>query len=157
MRIEGKKPEIAEVDMTPMIDIVFQLIAFFMVVTNFANTKADERVKLPKDELARPPKATLERELLLNIGFNRDATGRRKSGALVFYGTGEEIPVLKMAPVLDREKRYYADLGVKSKDVTVTIRADAEVPTGLVQEIIKLSQEAGFEKFALKATQRLRQ
>jgi len=59
MRIAGKKPEIADVDMTPMIDIVFQLIAFFMVVTNFANTKADERVKLPKDELARPPKATL--------------------------------------------------------------------------------------------------
>jgi len=75
----------------------------------------------------------------------------------VFYGTGEEIPVLKMAPILDREKRYYADLGIKAKEVTVTIRADAEVPTGLVQEIIKLAQEAGFEKFALKATQKRRE
>ena len=44
-----------EPDMTPMIDIVFQLLTFFMIAINFENTKADERVKLPKDSLAKPP------------------------------------------------------------------------------------------------------
>ena len=44
-----------EPDMTPMIDIVFQLLTFFMIAINFENTKADERVKLPKDTLAKPP------------------------------------------------------------------------------------------------------
>ena len=38
-----------EPDMTPMIDIVFQLLTFFMIAINFENTKADERVKLPKE------------------------------------------------------------------------------------------------------------
>ena len=52
--------------MTPMIDIVFQLIAFFMIVTNFEQTQADERVKLPADELARPPIAPREQELVIN-------------------------------------------------------------------------------------------
>ena len=49
-----------EVDMTPMIDVVFQLLAFFMVITNFEQTQADERVKLPRDQLAKPPKVKVE-------------------------------------------------------------------------------------------------
>jgi biopolymer transport protein ExbD len=40
---------------------------------------------------------------------------------------------------------------IDPKTITVVIRADAEVPTGDVQQLIKLSQEAGFEKFSLKA------
>ena len=49
MRIKSSKPSLVDPDMTPMIDIVFQLIAFFMIVTNFEQTQADERVKLPED------------------------------------------------------------------------------------------------------------
>jgi biopolymer transport protein ExbD len=44
----------AELDMTPMIDIVFQLITFFMVINKFDQDEADERVGLPRDTLARP-------------------------------------------------------------------------------------------------------
>ena len=57
MKINKVEPAVPEVDMTPMIDIVFQLIAFFMVITNFEQTQADERVKLPEDQLARPAKS----------------------------------------------------------------------------------------------------
>jgi biopolymer transport protein ExbD len=152
MRISGKKPSVAEVDMTPMIDIVFQLIAFFMVITNFENARADERVKLPKDQLAKPVEVKREKELLMQIGFHRNDQGEETSGPLIFYA-GEEIPVLDIGPSLQRENASYTSVGVDPKDVTVVIRADAEVPTGLVQELIKLSQEAGFEKFAMKATQ----
>ena len=41
MRINKSDAALAEVDMTPMIDIVFQLIAFFMVISNFEQTQAD--------------------------------------------------------------------------------------------------------------------
>ena len=44
--------------------------------------------------------------------------------------------------------------GVKRAEVTVVLRADAEVSTGKIQELIKTCQEAGFEKFALKAKQK---
>lgn len=56
-------------------------------------------------------------------------------------------------PYLKRE-RQVADLkhgDGAHKNMTVVIRADYEVPTGLIQELIKLSQEAGFEKFSFKA------
>lgn len=139
--------------MTPMIDIVFQLIAFFMVITNFEQTQADERVKLPKDELAKPPQVKREDTFTLNVGFIRDKDGNKTdSEPFVFFGD-EKYRVAGVTPRLNEEKQFYDAIGTDPKEVTVVIRADSEVPTGLIQELIKQSQEATFEKFALKATQ----
>ena len=152
----------AEVDMTPMIDIVFQLIAFFMVAINFEQAQADERVKLPRDRLAKPAEVKRDNELVLNVGYYRNKDGQRtdpagnidpQASAFVFYAGAERIPVLNFAPKLQLERQVFQDTGIDPKEVTVIIRADAEVPTGLVQQLIKMSQEAGFEKFAVKATQ----
>ena len=40
--------------MTPMIDMTFQLIAFFMVLVNFADADQNARIRLPSSELAKP-------------------------------------------------------------------------------------------------------
>ncbi len=154
MRIEAKKQEVAEVDMTPMIDIVFQLIAFFMVISNFEQTQADERVKLPTDTLAKPPEVKLEHELVINIGFERDLGGKKTDPKPYIFTPGEKFRVLDYGPKLQTERRLYRQKGQKPQDVTIIIRADAEVPTGLVQGFIKLAQEAEFQKFALKAQQK---
>lgn len=55
MKFKPANVSVPEIDMTPMIDIVFQLITFFMVITNFDQNEADERVTLPRDQLAKPP------------------------------------------------------------------------------------------------------
>ncbi len=156
MRIEKKEVKDAEVDMTPMIDIVFQLIAFFMVITNFEQTQADERVKLPRDRLAKPPEAKRENEMVLNVGFKRDKNGDKVDPDPFVFFIGEEfrIDANSVGTRLATEKNYYTRLEVEAKDITVIMRADAEVPTGLVQNLIKLSQDQGFEKFALKATEK---
>ena len=154
MRIKAAEPALNEVDMTPMIDIVFQLIAFFMVITNFEQTQADERVKLPKDRLAKPPVVKRADELTLNVGFFRDKEGKKLDpDPWVFFGD-EKYRVNDVTQRLKEERSFYVAVGKELTDVTVVIRADSEVPTGLVQELIKFSQENGFEKFALKATQK---
>ena len=153
MRFKKTDPTTPEIDLTPMIDVTFQLITFFMVISNFENLRADERVKLPKDELARPAEVPRDDEVMLNMGFLRNSAGEEITGPVVFYGDGENYKVNQMGPLLKREWKYYEDLGKDPKDATVVIRADGEFPTGLVQETIKLSQEAGFTKFALKAKQ----
>jgi len=143
-----------EPDMTPMIDIVFQLLTFFMIAINFENTKADERVKLPKDTLAKPPTVKPEHELVLNMGYQRDTSGARmKSVPEIFYNE-RYVEVRQFTPDLEQEKRVMERIHGKEiiKDVTVLIRADSEVPTGLVQELIKKCQETGFSKFSLRAT-----
>ena len=42
-------------DLTPMIDMTFQLIAFFMVLINFTEADTNERIKLPTSEIVKPP------------------------------------------------------------------------------------------------------
>ncbi|MDD4267587.1 MAG: biopolymer transporter ExbD, partial [Thermoguttaceae bacterium] len=53
--------------MTPMIDMVFQLIAFFMVVINFSEADQNQRIHLPSSELAKPPDAPLESPITINV------------------------------------------------------------------------------------------
>ncbi|HVW02275.1 MAG TPA: biopolymer transporter ExbD [Planctomycetaceae bacterium] len=152
MKIKSDKPELPEPDMTPMIDCVFQLITFFMVVINFENTQADERVKLPDSALAKPPKVKIEDELVLNIGYIRDKTGKNLSEPLVFW-PGVDVPVKEIEPYLVKEKQFWKlkHPGTSRMSSTVTIRADGDVPTGVVQELIQSCQTQGFEKFVLKA------
>ncbi len=156
MRFKGTQLPLPAIDMTPMIDVVFQLIIFFMLVNSFEQSQADERVKLPRDELAKPPEVVRENEMTLNVGFERDDRGNKLSGPVVFYAPEEHaIPVLNMQRILNREARLYSDVKTNPATVTIVIRADADVPTGLIQELIRMAQEAGFEKFAMKATEKI--
>lgn len=154
MKPRAPSIEMSDPDMTPMIDIVFQLLTFFMIAINFENTKADERVKLPKDVLAKPPEVKPEHELVLNFGFERTIDGKKKSPIPTIFYNGEDVEVGKLGPELEQEKRIMEAQHGKEviKDVTVLIRADADVPTGLIQELIKKCQGNGFEKFSLRAT-----
>ncbi|MEX1094778.1 MAG: biopolymer transporter ExbD [Planctomycetales bacterium] len=161
MRIKKAASNISEIDLTPLIDIVFQLIAFFMLISNFEQTQADERVKLARDPLAQPPKVARENDLVINAGYFRDDAGNiipekvtQEKGPFVFF-LGEAVLVPQFARHLATEAKLQRDEGIEPADITVVIRADKEVPTGLVQELIKQSQEAGYAKFALSATQQI--
>ena len=156
MKFKPPEQNSVDIDMTPMIDIVFQLITFFMVVINFDAADTDERVKMATSDLARPPKVKPATEFVLQVGFRRNK-GVKTSGPLLLLG-GRDIPVENLAkelpPFLKAEKALYRLKHPSGPIKTVVvIRADAECPTGKVQEMIKLCQEYEFEKFSLKAMQ----
>ena len=60
MRLGKDAAPAAEADLTPMIDMTFQLIAFFMVLINFSQSEQNEKVTLPTSELAKPADVPLE-------------------------------------------------------------------------------------------------
>lgn len=132
----------AEGDMTPMIDMTFQLIAFFMVLLNFGEAEQDARILLPSSQLAKPPDAPLESPLVLQL------TNR---GTVLFVGS--ELSIADMSGPLLREKQVLELQDKKPADASVIIRADATSKTGIVQELIQKCQENGFEKFALRVKQ----
>lgn len=151
------------IDMTPMIDCTFQLITFFMLVINFENTEADERIKLPESALARPAAVKLEGELILQIAVPRDdeegndaprPKPRGPDDIVVLY-SHEELPLSAVEDRMARERRFYR-LNHPEGPITTTIiiRADAEAPTGVVQELIRICQQQGFERFLLKAQEK---
>jgi biopolymer transport protein ExbD len=154
MRFKASKPSNVEIDMTPMIDMTFQLIAFFLIVSNFEKTQADERVKLPLDQLAKPPQMAREHELVVNVGFLRNKDGDLLDPEpWVFWTPQTSERVLNTLPLFQQEHRLRTSRDGEEivGETYVVIRADGEVPTGTVQELIKVAQEAGFHKFVLSA------
>lgn len=145
-------PELA---MTPMIDVVFQLITFFMFINIFAQAEANERVMLPKDQLAMPPTAHRQNSVALNFGYIRNPQGAITDDRPYFFFGDVKIPLQEVRPRLVQESEFYRTVGTDPADVTIEIRADSEIPTGMVQELIQMCQEPGieFQRFALKATQ----
>ena len=145
MRIKPKgHHEIVEGDLTPMIDMTFQLIAFFMLVINFSDVEQDQRVQLPASELAQPPTAPYEQPLTIHL-TKQD---------LYIFGGKELTQLSQLKSALLREtqiiKRHTSK---KLADVTVIIRADGQAKTGQVQEVIQACQELQFERFALRGKQ----
>lgn len=132
--------KVAEGDMTSMIDMVFQLIIFFMVLINFSQEDQNQAIKLPASELAKPAEAPLEHPIVLNLDFN----------GLVYMGA-ETAPLAGLRPLLQLESDALTAKGFSAKDANIVIRADQKTAGGLVQELIKKCQEVGFEKFVLRA------
>ncbi|MBN1589221.1 MAG: biopolymer transporter ExbD [Pirellulales bacterium] len=130
----------SEGDMTPMIDMTFQLIAFFMVVINFAEADQNARIRLPESELAKPADVPFEMPITLQL---------TREGTVLFVG--EEVPVAGLKPLLRREREILEYRHVKPSTATVIIRADAGAKTGLVQELMEACRDVGFEKFSLRA------
>ena len=145
MRIRPRGPRgIVEGDLTPMIDMTFQLIAFFMLVINFSDIEQDQRVTLPASELARPPEAPYEHPLTIHLTKNDR----------FIYGGREVTQLAQLRSALLQETQIILRHTTKKlADVTVIIRADEDAKTGLVQQVIQACQELEFERFALRGKQ----
>jgi len=145
--------ELPKVDMTPMIDVVFQLMSFFLFVLSFSGAEQNEAIRLPASELAKPPQAPPESPLTLQL---------TSQGNVIFGGDqnppGEDA-MLWLRPQLLRERQIIARTPGRSvAEATIIIRADRGAKTGRVQELMQLCQERaiGFQKFKLRAKQEAR-
>jgi len=145
--------ELPKVDMTPMIDVVFQLMSFFLFVLSFSGAEQNEAIRLPASELAKPPQAPPESPLTLQL----------TSQGNVIFGGQENPPdqdaLQWLRPKLLVERQIIARTPGRSvAEATIIIRADRGAKTGRVQELMQLCQERaiGFQKFKLRAKQETR-
>jgi biopolymer transport protein ExbD len=139
-RRRGGDPSATDIDMTPMIDMTFQLITFFMFVMNFSEAEQDERIQLPSSQLAKPVEGVTETPITLQLTDN---------GSIIY--AGEMVAVQDIGGYLEREKSVMIDAGKEPSAATVIVRADGRAKAGEVQEVIRICQEKGFERFALRA------
>ena len=144
MKIKPANTAVMEGDMTPMIDMSFQLIAFLMVLVNFAADDVSARVVLPESELARPPDGPPpENRILIQL----DEVGTIIMGA-------ENLNVDGMKVILKNEAYLLSTKDKKPADALMIIRADKDCQTGKVQEVIKACQELQFDHFVLRAKEK---
>jgi len=139
-------PENVSPNLTPLLDIVLQLITFFMMLVHFGS-KVDEsalKVKLPVAPAALPGADPGLDRLTVSI----DPTGRLVSAS-------EEVPeALQPAwwsrqAAIRREGAELLDLPETALSTRVLVRGDRRLPYGRLRRTLAESQQAGFERFSL--------
>jgi biopolymer transport protein ExbD len=142
----------AEPNLTPLLDIVFQLITFFMLVINFSQDNFDARIKLPVAGSARPQDdvAKLDEErLVLNID---------KKGFLIWGGqvlsAGEASEKIRFEAQIARQNLKQLKGKIEPGEPLpgrIVIRADRDTPFSPIFTFINICQTNGYQKFDLKA------
>lgn len=145
-----------ELNLTPLLDVVLQLITFFMMLIHFG-TKiegASAAIRLPTTPAALPGG---------ELGLDRLVVGVDARGRLL--AEGESLDAQASAPWwLEQAKRRQAGrdaLSVRQRfgldpapareelPTLVVVRADREASFGTVRGLLAAAQEAGFARFSL--------
>ena len=132
MRLRSKRGQIqSNVDMTPMIDIVFQLILFFLVSTTFAI--------LPGIKLNLPTSRTSEGTSVQGITISAGADGS------LFFNEKEVL-----IDELGSEIVMFDTGDTKKADFPVSLEADSEVTNGVIVGLFDVIRESGYSVINLR-------
>ncbi len=128
------KPEFS-IMMTPMIDVVFLLLIFFMV-TYTQTDRTAQTVSLPRSSTSAPADVNK----ILVVSLKKDGSVYVKDKKLSKQEFTREV------------KKYIQDTGLKQ----IILRGDELVPYGSLMEIMDIAKESGIEKISLstRSTQR---
>ena len=133
MKISTLGGEDARFDMTPMMDIVFQLIAFFMIVATYV-TREKVEVDLP---------------LAVNAAIADNQQGR----LLISISVDGQVWAGSQAVTLDElsdQVRNWREIDAESR---IVIRADRANRYGLVKQVMKVCRDAGIADIIFSSLQ----
>ncbi len=119
----------AEVDMTPMLDIVFIMLIFFIVTTSF--------VKEAGFDINKPQAAQASKKPSANIFIAVDKTGR--------------IHMEKRVVDIKRVRANVERMLAESPEAAVMIMADVDAKHGVVIKVMDQVKAAGIDKLMVNA------
>lgn len=128
--------------MAPMIDVVFLLIIFFVLVSTFASA---ERIamELPHPDSSQAKNTKLTDRVIINVQLlNPDSGDRPEVGYSIGANRVESLGLISERLAL------YARL---VPDLKVIIRADRRVEYGAVRRVMEAVAENGIEKMNMVA------
>ena len=143
MTAGGHSQQSAEPNLTPLLDMVLQLVMFFMLVANFVYDELSDKIRLPTASQAKPLTAQETSFMYLNV----DKSGR------VLVPTGEPLLTPEQIIFYMRQAARNHVLGeAKAKEqVTVIIRADRDSRVEHIIKTMKAIKDSGFRKLQLRA------
>lgn len=116
------------INLTPLIDVVFLLLIFFMVSTTFVTIRYGIKVDLPK---TTTPEEKIKENIVVSITKDNEIYLGRK-----WVKTERELVAL-----LQRE--------IREKGTLVIVNADKEVKHGKVVRVMDLARKAGAMKLGI--------
>jgi biopolymer transport protein ExbD len=145
MKLDRRNTEPEKADLTPMIDMTFQLIAFFMILINFSEVDRSEDIELPLSELAKPPREAADHEMVLNL---------LPDGGVI-YSSNQLARGDLLKPFFERKIRDAKRDGKEPSEIRIVIRAHEDTPTGKVQELMAECEKSSLSNFALRVKERV--
>ncbi len=134
MKLEHEQEDSPDITITPLIDVVFLLLIFFMVSTTFSH-QSEIQIELP--EASAEQEKTKEHVLELAI----DAKGR-------YYINGHQL----VNTSLNTLKRALRKETANKKPPPVIISADAKTPHQAVITAMDAAQQLGLNRLTFATT-----
>lgn len=117
-----------QLDMTPMVDVVFTLVIFFMVSTTFITMESGLPIELPQSQSSSAQASDQTTVTIANDG--------------TIYLAGAQVSEDRLAAALET-------ILARQQDKTVVVRADKDVRYGLPVRIMDIIRQAGAERVAI--------
>jgi biopolymer transport protein ExbD len=134
----------AEPNLVPLLDLVLQMLMFFIITVNFVSNQVNESIKLPVAQMAQPMKKDITDVLYLNVN---------EKGQIEVVG--REQPLSDFGQIKNFLRIEYRNreilAGPGKVNTSVIIRADRNAEYRLVYQILRQCKEQGFRKMQLRA------
>jgi len=114
-------------ELTPIIDMVFLLLIFFLVTTTFQQTEREMKIALPEANSAGPISMSL-RELVINV---------ERDGTIV-------VSARPISP--DDLRTLIAEAVASNPNQKVTVRGDRETPYANIVTVLDICKGAGIQE-----------
>jgi biopolymer transport protein ExbD len=139
----GEEGQAAEPDLTPLLDMVLQLVMFFMLVANFIMDDMSDKVKLPTASQAKPLSAKDTNFIYVNVN---------NKGQLLTLGKEPMTDPTEIEAHL-RSVARLNPLGEAEAlaKVTVIMRADKNAQFRDIFKVIRSVKVAGYKNLQLRA------
>ena len=141
-----------EPNLVPLLDLVLQLVMFFMVCANFVMEQVNEQIKLPMATSSKPLDKSAEGTVFLNV----DKEGQVHLSPLDAIG-GERVLTNAKQVETYMKRRYETDQRSmkpeergKAPKLRVVIRADELADTEKVNAVMVSCRLAGFSSAELR-------
>lgn len=135
MNLRQAKTEELDVNITPLIDVVFLLLIFFMVSTTFER-ESEIEVTLPKAAIDKPVKE----DFLIEVTINSEGT---------YFVNGQRVINTQTATL----KQALLKVADGRQDPPIIVSADANTTHQSVVKVMDAARQLGFIHLSFATTQ----
>jgi biopolymer transport protein ExbD len=123
------KQEEAAIDMTPMLDVVFIMLIFFIVTTSFVKESGIQ---------IKEPTAT---------------TAQQKPKANIFIGINEQGEIFMLKKKIDKKeiRATVESMLLENPESSIVIQADMRSDSGVMLDVIDEAKKAGVKNISVAA------
>lgn len=129
-RRDSESSSVDELNLTPLIDMVFILLIFFLVTTSFIRESSVD-IQRPKAESANP---------------------QQNAEVIVTISSDEQIWLNDVSTDIRLLRNKLHALGLSGEARTAVILADAKASTGLLVKVMDQLRLSGFENISVAAS-----